>query len=193
MAFFTWLLTMDGRLFNTVTRVWQNPFFDLIMPFLTRLGAGGLIWLFVAFALAVCGRGKGRKAAFLAMVALLLGWFFCDEVLKTLVARPRPFLHWTNVRILADKPLQYSFPSGHTTTSFAPATVLFRKSKGIGVAALILAALIGFSRIYVGVHYPSDVAGGVVLGSLIGWLVVRYEQVLDRVIIRGKRVLAHKR
>ncbi|KLU60066.1 undecaprenyl-diphosphatase BcrC [Peptococcaceae bacterium CEB3] len=193
MVFFKWLLTMDGRLFYTVTHAWRNPLFDLTMPFLTHLGAGGLIWLFIAFALAVFGRGRGRKAAFLAMVALMLGWFFCDEVLKSIVARPRPFLRWTDVRILADKPLQYSFPSGHTTTSFAPATVLFRKSKSIGVAALALAALIGFSRIYVGVHYPLDVLGGVVLGGLIGWLVVRYEEVLDRIIIRGKKVMAHKK
>lgn len=191
-SFLMWLQTMDGRGFNYINHSLQNPLFDFIMPWLTHIGSGGLVWLFVAFVLAVFGRGKGRKMAFLAMIALLLGWFFSDEILKNIVARPRPFLHFADVRILADKPAQFSFPSGHTTTSFAPATVLFRKSHLLGVTALILAALIGFSRIYVGVHYPLDVVGGVVLGGLTGWLVVRYEHDLDKIIIRGKKVLEHK-
>ena len=187
MAFLNWLQTVDGRVFNYINHSWQNPLFDFAMPLLTHMGAGGLVWLFVAFALAVFGRGKGRKMAFLAMIALILSWFLSDEVLKNLIGRPRPFLRFPDVRILVDKPAQFSFPSGHTTTSFAPATVLFRKSRGLGAAALTLAALIGFSRIYVGVHYPLDVVGGVILGCFTGWMVVRFEPLWDRIIVGWKK------
>lgn len=184
-----WLQAIDGRGFFFVNHRLQNGFFDVIMPWFTHMGSGGLIWLLLAFVLAVFGKGAGRKMAFLGMLALLLGWFLSDEVLKNLFARPRPFLTFPDVRILADKPLQFSFPSGHTTVSFAPAVVFFLKNRQVGVLSLILAVFIGFSRIYVGVHYPLDVLGGAILGGVVGWFVVYSEGYIDKLIIRGKDLL----
>ncbi|MHB1652798.1 MAG: phosphatase PAP2 family protein [Desulfitobacteriaceae bacterium] len=185
--------TVDGIGFHYINHTLQNPFFDLVMPWLTHLGSRGLIWLLLAFVLVLFGKGAGRKIAFLGMLALLLSWFFSDEVLKTLIARPRPFVHFPDARILADKPQQFSFPSGHTTTSFAPAVTFLLKKRALGIAALILAALIGFSRIYVGVHYPLDVLGGVLLGGGIGWLIVYFENPLDRIILRAKKLIKRKK
>lgn len=180
------LQVWDSRWFLWLNHNLQNPFFDWVMPKLTALGSGGFVWLFLAFILAMFGKGRGRKMAFLGMLALLMAWFVGDEVLKNLVARPRPFLTLSDVRLLADKPGQFSFPSGHTTTSFAPAVVFYRKNKTVGRAALILAACIGFSRIYVGVHYPLDVLGGALLGAGLGLLVIKYESAIERLVIWAK-------
>lgn len=176
----------DSHWFLWLNHNLQNPVLDWLMPKISMAGSGGLVWLFLAFIMVLFGKGRGRKMAFLGMLALLLAWFFSDEVLKNWVARPRPFLTLADARLLVDKPQQFSFPSGHTTTSFAPAVVFFRKKKVFGGATLLLAAFIGFSRIYVGVHYPFDVLSGAVLGVGIGLLVTHYESALDRGVIWAK-------
>ncbi|MDI6878736.1 MAG: phosphatase PAP2 family protein [Desulfitobacteriaceae bacterium] len=180
------LQVWDSRWFLWLNHNLQNPFFDWVMPKLTELGSGGFVWLFLAFILAMFGKGRGRKMAFLGILAMLMAWFFSDEVLKNLVARPRPFLTLADARVLVEKSNQFSFPSGHTTTSFAPALAFYRKNRAVGRAALILAACIGFSRIYVGVHYPLDVLGGALLGAGVGLLVINYESAIDRSLIRAK-------
>ncbi len=184
-----WLATYDGIWFHFINGNLQNRVFDLIMPWITDLGSWGAVWLFVMFFLALSGRGEYRKMAFLGTVALVLSWLLSDEVLKFLFARPRPFIHFTDVRLLVAGPHQYSFPSGHTATAFAAATVLWRKNIKIGVAALALALLIGFSRVYVGVHYPLDVLGGIILGCGVGWVVVSSEPVLDKTVVLTKKAL----
>ncbi len=158
------------------------------MPLITDLGSGGFIWLLAMFFLAVFGKGKGRKTAFLGVTALMVGWFLSDTVLKNLFARPRPFVHFADARLLVSGPKQYSFPSGHSTTAFAPAVAVFRKYKRLGWIALLLATLIAFSRIYVGVHYPLDVVGGMVLGSALGYLAVQNESLLDKLVVWSKSV-----
>ncbi len=189
-----WVATYDGMWFHFINRSLQNPVFDLTMPWITELGSGGAVWLFVMFLLALSGRGEYRKMAFLGTVALVLSWLLSDEALKFLFARPRPFIHFSDVRLLVAGPHQYSFPSGHTATAFAAATALLRKNSKIGAAALVLALLIGFSRVYVGVHYPLDIVGGIVLGGGVGWLVVSIEPVLDKTVaLAKKKIKAAKR
>lgn len=180
------LQAWDSHWFLWLNHNLQNPFLDWLMPKISELGSGGLIWLFVAFGLAVFGKGRGRKMAFLGMVALLIAWFVGNEVLKSWVARPRPFVTLSDVRLLVNRPSDFSFPSGHTTTSFAPAAAFYRKHKPLGTAALVLAVVIGLSRIYIGVHYPLDVLGGALVGTGVGLLVTGFEPAIDRLVMRLK-------
>ena len=92
----------------------------------------------------------------------------CNGILKNLVGRIRPFDVNTSIQLLVARPHDYSFPSGHTAASFAAAVILFLQlPKKYGIPALILAVLISFSRLYLGVHYPTDVLAGAVSGTLI--------------------------
>lgn len=183
------LLQWDGGLFYFFNHHLHNAFFDLVMPLITELGTGGAVWFAIIFILAVFTGGEGRKIAFLGTVALVVSFLISDEILKNLFARPRPFIHFPDTRLLVAAPYQYSFPSGHTTSSFAVAVSFFAKRRRLGLGALILASLIGVSRIYVGVHYPLDVLGGVVVGSVIGWLVVHHESALDKIVIKVQNIL----
>lgn len=182
----TWILQTDIRIFTLFNNEWHNRVLDAVMPVITYIGTGGAIWLLIMLLAAVFGKGEGRKIAFLGTTAIILGSLLGEEILKNLVARPRPFQSLDHVRLLVGMPHGYSFPSGHTTISFAAATAIFGKHKRLGVAALVLAALIGFSRVYVGVHYPFDVLGGVLVGILSGWLPMRFESTLDRIVMWGK-------
>jgi undecaprenyl-diphosphatase len=187
---FDWLFQLDGVGFHLINRDLQNPFFDFIMPIITDLGSGGFIWLLAMFLLAIFGKGTGRKMAFLGAVALIVGWVLSDALLKGIFARPRPFLHFADARILVPAPHQYSFPSGHSTTAFAPAVAFFRKNQRIGWFALVAAILIAFSRVYVGVHYPLDIFGGFILGGAVGYFTVQNESNLDKLVIWSKSLLS---
>ena len=104
-------------------------------------------------------------------IALLLCAIVGNLTLKPLVARIRPFNSKPLIDgLLIKEPLDYSFPSGHTMCSFAPAVVLYYMNKKAGICAVILSTLIGFSRLYLYVHYPSDVASGAVIGIILGTL-----------------------
>ena len=106
--------------------------------------------------------------------------------LKPLFARVRPCDVNQAVQLLIANPGGYSFPSGHTSASFAAASVLcFREKRKVAVPALLLAALIGFSRMYLYVHYPTDIAGGILLGTLMGYVCV---QAADRIKYRKNSI-----
>lgn len=142
-------------------------FLTPVMLFFTDLGNGGLLWVLLAFVL-LTGKGTRRYGLILA-VALLLSLLLCDLVLKNLIARPRPFaVH--DIALLIAPPGSYSFPSGHTASSFAAATVLWFWQRKWGLAAYVCAGLIAFSRLYFYVHYPGDIVGGIVLGLLLAVL-----------------------
>ncbi len=112
---------------------------------------------------------KTRKTGIIVAAALLMDLILCNLILKNLVARVRPYDVNTAIAILIKKPLDFSFPSGHTAASFAAMTALFlAKMKKAWIAALVLAVLIAFSRLYFYVHYPTDVLGGAVVGILSG-------------------------
>ena len=100
---------------------------------------------------------------------------FNNLLLKNLVARTRPYEVIDGLQLLVSRAVDLSFPSGHAASSFAAAVVMAKLlPKRYGIAALILAGLIAFSRLYVGIHYPTDVLFGAVSGCLIGWLVAKF-------------------
>ena len=145
---------------NHIRAEWMDGFWK----FLSFLGDKGLVW--IAIGLVCICFPKTRKAGIWALLVMLGCWLFNDYVLKGLAARERPFVASNLVvpLVMADG---YSFPSGHTCSSFASAFVYWKMlPKPYGAAALLLAALIAFSRIYVGVHYPLDVFGGILVAFL---------------------------
>ncbi len=136
------------------------------MPFFTALGDVGLVWivLIVTLLLIPLKRWHGLKV----LLAFLFSAFIGNILLKPIVARLRPFELNTVISLIIDKPSGYSFPSGHTITAFAAATAMFIGDKRFGSLALVLAFLISFSRLYLYVHFPSDVIAGAVLGIVSG-------------------------
>ncbi len=145
----------------------HTPLLDKILAFITSLGNAGIIWIVLAVVLLILP--KTRKTGIIVAAALLMDLILCNLILKNLVARVRPYDVNTDIAILIKKPLDFSFPSGHTAASFAAMTALFlAKMKKAWIAALVLAVLIAFSRLYFYVHYPTDVLGGAVVGILSG-------------------------
>lgn len=145
----------------------HTPLLDKILAFITSLGNAGIIWIVLAVVLLILP--KTRKTGIIVAAALLMDLVLCNLILKNLVARVRPYDVNTAIAILIKKPLDFSFPSGHTAASFAAMTALFlAKMKKAWIAALVLAVLIAFSRLYFYVHYPTDVLGGAVVGILSG-------------------------
>jgi undecaprenyl-diphosphatase len=128
------------------------------------VGSWAGIWLAIALVLAVAWR---RPNVFLLVAATSLTTNIVTSVLKNLVERDRPPAVVLDPKPLMDVPTTSSFPSGHTSMSFACAYVISRVAPRLTIYVYVLAALIGFSRIYVGVHYPLDVLGGAVLGLVV--------------------------
>lgn len=141
---------------------------DSVMIFITGLGDSGKIWIACTILLLLIPRT--RKAGLAMGIALALEIICCNVVLKPFVARIRPCDVNTAVQLLIERPLDYSFPSGHTASSFAAASALYFGSKKIWIPAAILAGLIAFSRLYLYVHYPTDVLAGALIGIMIGWI-----------------------
>ncbi|MBQ7345222.1 MAG: phosphatase PAP2 family protein [Oscillospiraceae bacterium] len=149
------------------------PFLDAVMPVITLLGDAGIFW--IAIAVVLLFFPKTRRIGLGMGAALLLGLLVCNVTLKPLVARIRPYDYvleqfGVQIKLLIEAQHDFSFPSGHTIASFEAATVLLIHSKKAGVPAVVLACLIAFSRLYLYVHYPTDVIASVVLGVAFGFL-----------------------
>lgn len=147
----------------------HTPFLDKIMVFITRLGDAGIIWIVLSIVLLLIP--KTRKSGVVMVAALVVDVILCNIVLKNLVARTRPYDVNTGVHLLVAKLHDYSFPSGHTAASFASVTALYLAGeKKLWKFALVLACLIAISRLYLYVHYPTDVLGGILFGVISGYL-----------------------
>ena len=149
------------------------PFLDAVMPVITKLGNGGIFWIAVSVVLMLIP--KYRKAGFSMGAALLMGLLLCNLTLKPLVARIRPYDYQLEhfgkvIPLLISAPHDFSFPSGHTIASFEAATALLLHNKKLGIPAMVLAALVAFSRLYLYVHYPTDVITSILLGVGLAFL-----------------------
>lgn len=152
---------MEMSILHAIQNI-HNSLLDSIMVFITTLGNAGIIW--IVLAVIFLFTKKYRKCGIAMALALLFSVVFGNVILKNLFERPRPSWVDASVALLIKNPKDFSFPSGHSFASFAGATAIYMYHKREGIAALILAALIAFSRLYLFVHYPSDV----LLGSLFG-------------------------
>ena len=163
-------MSLDWTILHGIHDALTCPFLDFLMPKITALGNGGAIWLAAAGGL-LCTK-KYRKQGVLLLGGLAVGVLVGNVFLKNVIARPRPC--WLeSVPLLIANPADYSFPSGHTLSSVIGATILTRTDRRFGWAAIPLAALIAFSRLYLYVHFPSDILGAAVLGVAIGELTFR--------------------
>ena len=156
----------DFCILDFIYDFFKCPFLDAVIPKITALGNSGAIWIITAIVF-LCFK-KLRKTGIGIAIALILGVIIGNFFLKNIVARIRPFDLVEGINLLINAPKDFSFPSGHTLSSISSATVIFMNNKKIGIYFLILAVLIAFSRLYLYVHFPSDVIGGAVLGIIIG-------------------------
>ncbi len=148
----------------------SNPLLDRIMSFITKLGDKGLIWILLAFVLIF--RRNTRIYGIAIIIALSFVTILGEGIIKNLVQRNRPFIEY-GFDILIKPPTSYSFPSGHTASSFAVLGIFLFSIKKYRCICFILAFLIAFSRLYLGVHYFSDVLAGAIIGTGAAYLVDR--------------------
>lgn len=162
-------MNLDSEILLWIQECLRNPVLTQIVTIITRLGDKGMIWILISGVLMLFP--KTRKIGAASLAALLGSYLINNLWLKNLIARGRPFDCIPGLIPLIHKPEDFSFPSGHTGSSFAAAWVFYRNlPRRYGIPALILACLIGFSRLYLGVHYPSDVLAGMLIGIGIAYL-----------------------
>ena len=166
---------LDGEILLQIQQHLRTDMLTPLMKFVTFLGNGGWFWILCAVVLLAIP--KTRKTGYAAVLSLIFGVIVTNLLLKNIVARPRPFAEIEALIPMITKPKDFSFPSGHTTASFAVALVMLRMlPKKFGIPAVVLAALGAFSRLYLGVHYPTDVLTGFVIalvGSMLSVWIVR--------------------
>lgn len=154
-----YLLQLDGNILLWIQEYLRSDLWSWFWITITKLGDSGFIWLTTAILMLFFK--KTRKVGIVALCSIALCFLITNIGLKNLVARPRPYTQLPELMILTHLESSFSFPSGHTANSFAVALIYFRMlPKKYGIAAVVLATLIGFSRLYIGVHYPTDVIGG---------------------------------
>lgn len=146
----------------------EETVLDKIMVGITRLGDAGIIWIILTAIFLVIP--KTRRTGGVMLAALVVQTILCNVILKNLFARTRPYDVNTTVQLLVPKLHDFSFPSGHTSASFTTVSALFFAKNKVWKPALVLACLIAVSRLYLYVHYPTDVLGGILLGILSGYI-----------------------
>lgn len=163
---FQWIHSIDIFLLNFIQTDLHHSVLDSIFSIITHLGDGGAIWI-VFGVLLVCSK-KYRKIGIAMLIALAIGAIFANLIVKPLVERPRPFIEFPGLELAISPPSGYSFPSGHSLASFTGAVILAWANKKWIFPSFLLAFLIAFSRMYLYVHYFSDVLTGSILGVLFG-------------------------
>ena len=154
----------------------QSGLLDTIMPIITMLGDGGIFWIVCSVLFTL--HPKTRRMGIAMAIAMAMGLVICNMILKPVVGRMRPYDYQINIlgktwndllvggKLLVDTPHDYSFPSGHTIACFEASVAIMLSNKKLGIPALIIAVLVAFSRMYLYVHYPTDVIASIFLGSL---------------------------
>ena len=159
---------MELAVLDWIQSCLRSPFMDQIVPAFTRLSNHGEIW--IALAVLLMFWKKTRQTGLSVSCGLLLDLAAVNMTLKPLIGRVRPFAVNTAVQLLVEAPHDASFPSGHTAVSFAAVGALYASGSKLWKPASVLAALMALSRLYLYVHWPTDIIGGVVVGWLCGWL-----------------------
>ena len=166
----SWAVSFDLPILDWIQANLGHPFLDFIMPWITILGDAGIFWMICAGILAITK--KYRRIGFGMAIAMMIGLVVCNMILKPAVGRIRPYDFQESlgvtINLLIDKQHDISFPSGHTIASFEACTVMMLGSRKLGIPATLLAILIAFSRLYLYVHYPTDVIASIILGTLFG-------------------------
>ena len=156
---------LDYAALDAIQKHLRCKVMDKLMPAVTRLGDKGLVWIITAFTMLFFP--SYRKCGLSLIFGLAAGLVYGNLIAKNLARRNRPCWVEGNVPLLIDIPLDFSFPSCHTMSCFAASFVIMHYDRFIAVPALIFAAAVAFSRLYLYVHFPTDVVGGVILAILV--------------------------
>ncbi|MCR5499120.1 MAG: phosphatase PAP2 family protein [Acetatifactor sp.] len=142
----------------------HSPMADKFWSFITKFGDGGIFWILLTLVVLIFV--KDKRIGWTMFGALVIDVLVCNIILKNAVQRSRPCWVFPDVLMVngVEIPDDFSFPSGHTGASFAAAVAIFLRNKKWGIPAVILAALVAVSRLYLFVHFPTDVLGGLVVG-----------------------------
>ncbi|MEE8808629.1 MAG: phosphatase PAP2 family protein [Lactimicrobium sp.] len=160
-----WIQSTDWMILQLIHTSMHSAFLDFLMPKITMLGNAGIIWFLAGMAMLISK--KYRKYGIAMFIAQGTAILLCDLAMKNIFARPRPC--WIeNVQLLINMPKDYSFPSGHTLAAVIGAVIITCANHKFGWFAIPLAVLISFSRLYLFVHFPSDVLASLFLGIIIG-------------------------
>ena len=156
----------DFSILNFIQTHLQCQFLDVVMPFITFLGDVGLVWILVSVVLLFFK--KTRILGIQLLISIVFAFIVYQCILKPLIARPRPFVQNPEFTLLIKAPKDFSFPSGHTACGFSFVVILFLAKNKWWIPSLVLASLIGFSRLYLYVHFPTDVLCGAICGTVFG-------------------------
>lgn len=163
------LINVEGPILLWIQEYLRMDFLTPFVTFITHLGDHG--WFWIACAVVCLVVSKTRKLGITMSVSMLLNMLATNIFLKNIVARTRPYIAVDGLHRIIEAQSDYSFPSGHTACSFAAAVIVFLMCpRKVGVPTLVLAFLIALSRLYVGVHFPTDVLGGAVIGTAAAFL-----------------------
>lgn len=177
-----WFSQLDGNILLWIQEYLRNDFLTPIFKTITSLGNAG--WFWIALSLVLCIPKKTRWMGIAGILALVIGALITNVALKNWVARIRPYEVVEGLQRIIEKQQDFSFPSGHSCASFAAAVAYYKAAKDknakrFGVATIVLAALIAFSRLYVGVHYPTDVICGILVGCFAAWAAAKVVQMIQ--------------
>ena len=164
---FEFIINIDKTILYWIQDTLQCAFCDKFFVIATYFGEKGIFWLLSAILLIVFP--KTRKIGITALAAIAVSFVLSQLVIKNIVGRVRPFEYfdWNLALMLVDIPHDSSFPSSHTAVSFAAGLAILFCDKKFGIPAVIIAVLVAFSRMYLFVHYPSDVLAGIILGTIV--------------------------
>jgi undecaprenyl-diphosphatase len=172
MQMIEWLISVDKSLFRFLNSELANPIFDLVMPVVTDGLYLRILMAGIVVALLIFGRGYGRVTALMCIVTIVITDQVTDNVLKPWIGRIRPCHALAGVHQLVDCGGGLSFPSAHAANTFGQAAILATRYPRTAWIWYPFAALVSYSRIAVGVHYPLDVIGGAALGLISGLVVI---------------------
>lgn len=161
----------DFLILNFINNSLKCDFMDFIMPKITFLGSGGFIWILIGVIMLFIK--KYRKGGIVLLISLAAGAILGNLILKPIISRPRPCHINEMFPLLIDTPRDFSFPSGHTLASATAAYIITYFNKRVGYIVIPIAVLIAFSRLYLYVHFPSDVICGAAIGIFTAYFTIK--------------------
>lgn len=159
----------DNYILNSIKKYLQNKYLDVLMPIVTFMGSLGFVWITIAVYLMLYR--QYRMIGNVLIITLAISTSVGEGIIKHIVKRARPCNYQDDINMLISRPSTYSFPSGHTLSSFAAAEMLSMYFSPYKLIFIGIAVLIAFSRLYLYVHYPSDIIAGIIIGTLCSRLI----------------------
>lgn len=179
-------MKIDWQILEWIQDTFASPVMDMIMPKITVLGNAGIVWIVMSVCMIMTK--KYRKTGILCLAGMFIGLIIGNGILKNVVMRERPCWIRADYPLLIPSPKDYSFPSGHTQASVIAAIIITLEHRKFGWVVIPLAVAIAFSRLYLYVHFPTDVMGGLVIGSAIGVLTYIYGNKLIKYIEKKRGI-----